>query len=153
MDKEMLDAGNRVIKNIVIHCSASQIKSDIGVKEIRKMHTDKGWSDIGYHFVIRLDGTLEVGRPLSRSGAHVRGYNKNSIGICIVGGIDSKGKPQDNKTVEQEETLALLLSALNWDHPDADIKGHRDFPGVNKACPCFDVHQWLTDKGFYLSNI
>ena len=81
---------SRDISLLVIHCSATPVTMDIGVKEIREWHTSdpRNWSDIGYHYVIRLDGTLERARPLYKSGAHARGYNSNSIGICIVGGVD-----------------------------------------------------------------
>jgi len=115
---------------------------DIGRKEIDRWHREKGWLMIGYHFVIRRDGTLETGRPLNRSGAHTKGHNAHSIGICMVGGIDDEGEAENNFTTPQFKTLDELLYSLLQDHPAAEIKGHRDFPGVAKACPSFDVREW-----------
>ncbi len=127
---------------IVVHCSATKVSADIGAKEIKQWHIDKGWSDIGYHFVIRRNGTLETGRPIENVGAHVAGYNHNSIGICLVGGIDSKGHAQANFTNAQYSRLRELLKTLLSKYPTAIINGHRDFPGVSKDCPCFDVADW-----------
>lgn len=133
----------RTTDYIVVHCSASPPKVDVGAKEIRQWHRAKGWVDIGYHKVIRRDGRVEDGRPIDVVGAHVENHNSNSVGICLVGGIDDKGRPEDNFTRSQFHSLALLLTELRTKYPNAEILGHRDFPGVKKACPSFDVRSWL----------
>ena len=128
---------------IAIHCSASQPKADIGAAEIDKMHRAKGWLKIGYHFVIRRNGQLEEGRQRDEPGAHVQGYNHNSVGICMIGGIDAAGKPENNFTEAQWATLAQLVKTLQSLYPKAVVQGHRDFPNVHKACPSFDVKEWV----------
>jgi N-acetylmuramoyl-L-alanine amidase len=103
-----------------------------------------GWSDIGYHAVIRRDGRIEYGRPPGSMGAHVAGENAGNLGICLVGGITDGGKPKNNFTVEQFASLRWLI--IEWigvyGIQDTQIRGHCDFEGVLKACPCFDVRQW-----------
>ena len=147
----------RNIKYIVIHCSATKANidanvtlpgEDIGAKEIRRWHVvDRGYSDIGYHFVIRRDGTVETGRPLARIGAHVLNYNANSIGICLVGGLDESGKAENNFEPLQWESLKKLVADLKKRFPKAVIQGHRDFPRVAKECPCFDARAWARAEG------
>ena len=123
-----------------MHCSATKPSQDIGAAEIRRWHVeDNGWSDIGYHQVIRRNGAIELGRDLKVSGAHVVGYNKLSVGVCLVGGVNADGAPENNFTPEQFDSLRLTLDYWKRIYPDARVMGHRDFPGVNKACPCFDV--------------
>lgn len=129
------------VKYLVVHCSATPADRDIGVKELDRMHRERGFVCIGYHKVIRRDGTVEDGRPLTQRGAHVEDWNHCSIGICLVGGVDSKLKPEANFTEAQFESLRKLL--LDLPFPDAVIQGHRDFPNVSKACPSFDVKHWL----------
>lgn len=129
---------------LVVHCSATNTKQDIGKEDIDKWHRKRKMLGIGYHYVIRRDGVLEEGREHTLMGAHVRGHNENSIGICLVGGVDEKGKPEQNYEAAQYETLKSLLKYLKFQHPDAIIQGHRDFPGVAKACPCFDVKEWVS---------
>lgn len=146
---------------LVVHTSASRPDMDIGVKEIRKLHMQNGWSDVGYHYIIRRDGTVEKGRTDTTPGAHARGYNLYSLGICLVGGVEIgegptptaeewyenystiRPKPENNYTPAQFVSLRKILDDLLVAHPDADILGHRDLPGVNKACPCFDVREWI----------
>lgn len=129
---------------IVVHCSATKPSQDIGASEIRKWHVEEnGWSDIGYHEVIRRSGAIELGRPLHVSGAHVKGYNARSVGCCLVGGVGIDGTPEDNFTDEQFKSLRITLDYWKRIYPDATIQGHRDFPGVSKACPSFDVGAWL----------
>ena len=132
----------RRIDYIAVHCAATKASMDIGASDIRRWHKDRGWSDIGYHYVIRRDGTLEEGRPLERAGTHGKNFNNNSIGICMVGGLDKSGEPENNFTDDQFTTLRLLLHNLHARFPEAEILGHRDFPRVAKACPCFDVKEW-----------
>ena len=134
---------------LVVHCSATRPSMDIGAREIRQWHKAKGWSDIGYHYVIRRDGRVEKGRPENTIGAHVSGHNANSIGVCLVGGVSDKDytKAENNFTKEQFESLKSLLKTLSEKYPKATILGHRDFPKVAKACPSFDVRPWATKFG------
>lgn len=116
---------------------------NIDAAVIDRWHREKGWRRIGYHYVIRRNGALEVGRPLDQVGAHVLGFNSESIGVCLVGGVDADGQPADNFTSAQYRRLrALLTQVLIPKFPGAIVQGHRDFPNVNKACPSFDVKSW-----------
>ena len=136
------------VDHIVIHCSATRESQDIGAKEIDLWHRQRGFLKIGYHFVIRRDGTVEHGRSIDEPGAHARGWNHRSIGICLVGGVMPNGRtPEDNFTVAQWASLKDLLGGLRLNWPHADIVGHRDLPGVQKECPCFDVEQWCETHG------
>jgi len=134
----------RQIKGIIIHCSATKPSMDIGVEEITDWHViGNKWSDIGYHYVIKRDGTLEHGRDINKDGAHCKGHNKNTIGICLVGGVNDKGTPQDNFTPPQWDTLESLVEDLvwkDWVNPGCFIKGHNELS--SKACPSFDVQEW-----------
>lgn len=132
---------------LVVHCSATTEKMNIGAKEIDRWHREKGYKCIGYHYVIRRDGTLEIGRPEHEIGAHVQGFNDRSIGICLVGGVDADNPKaaENNFTLDQMNALAALLENLKKRYPDARIVGHRDLPGVKKACPSFDVSEWLQE--------
>lgn len=141
----------RTITDIVVHCTATRAWQDFSADDIRRMHKAQGWSDIGYHYVVRLDGTIENGRDVDIIGAHVEGHNKNSIGVVYVGGLDNQGKAKDTRTENQKNSLLLLLMDLRKLYPKAKISGHRDFsPDKNgdgtispdefiKACPCFDA--------------
>lgn len=128
---------------LVVHCSATNPKADVGKREITQWHLRRGFVTIGYHFVIRRDGTLETGRRESEIGAHVAGHNANSIGICLVGGVDLMGKPEDNFTAAQYETLRVLLGQLKARYAEAKILGHRDLAQDRhcgrRNCPSFDV--------------
>ncbi|PQJ58196.1 lysozyme [Vibrio chagasii] len=121
---------------ITVHCSATPPQQDIGVNDIRRWHKKRGWRDVGYHFVIRRDGKVELGRPLSQTGAHVKGHNKSNIGVCMIGGCDAKQQPDDNFTFSQRKALFGLVAALQeqFSISDKAVKGHKDW-GVNKACP------------------
>lgn len=134
---------------IAIHCSATGEKTDVGAADIDRWHRKQGWACIGYHYVIRRNGTLEVGREEKKIGSHVQGYNSNSIGICMVGGVDANDitKAENNFTPEQFGTLKKLLVELKARYPRAKIQGHRDFPKVKKACPSFSVADWLKANG------
>lgn len=137
----------RQINDLVVHCSATAEGRDFTAADIDRWHRERGWSGIGYHFVIRLDGTVEPGRALHTPGAHVAGHNAKSIGICLIGGIDVKGKSKDTFTPAQMSALASLLKDLRSRYPATRILGHRDYPGVAKDCPCFDVRSWCTAQG------
>lgn len=140
-------------KFIVVHCAATQNKQVYDWKTIDQMHRQKGWTGIGYHYVIRTDGTIETGRPREALGAHVSGYNDVSLGICLIGGVDSKGRSIDNFTREQKESLRLLIDWLKSFYPDAEVLGHRDFPDVHKDCPCFDVKEWYGKGAKYIRYV
>lgn len=146
------------IDAIVCHCSATRAGQDIGKSEITQMHLQRGFRTIGYNFVVRLDGTVEVGRSLTIDGAHCNSkgfsgvsYNKHSIGICYVGGVDEYGKAADTRTPEQKKALRELIAKLVKEYPIKEILGHRDTsPDLNgdgvvepyewtKMCPCFDA--------------
>jgi len=135
------------VRFLVVHCSATPPGMDIGVDEIRKWHLAKGWSDVGYALVIRRDGTVESGRPLQYQGAHVEGHNHEAIGVCLVGGMDARmARPEDNFTLAQYDSLESVLRLLLQKFPGRTVQGHRDFPGVTKACPSFDVKAWWAAK-------
>lgn len=128
---------------IAVHCAATRPSQDIGRYDIDRWHRSQGFMEIGYHFVIRRSGEIEVGRAQHAAGAHVAGYNERSVAVCLVGGVAEDGKtPQDNFTKDQKLSLLVLLKDLQKQYPKAVIQGHRDFPGVKKACPSFDVRQW-----------
>lgn len=132
----------RDISKIIIHCAATLPTMDIGAEEIRTWHVQRGFSDIGYHYVIRRDGKIEKGRDIGIAGAHARGHNINSIGVCLVGGVDAHNDPCDNFTDKQKRALQKLLSFLTLTFPASEVLGHRDLPNVRKACPSFDVREW-----------
>ena len=139
----------KTIDAIIIHCSATRAGQDLRAKDIDRMHRARGFNQIGYNFVIDLDGTVENGRPLSIDGAHCStkgfsglSYNKHSIGICYEGGLDADGRPADTRTPEQTEQFILLLMRMVKIFPGVRIRGHRDMPGsIPKACPCFDAER------------
>lgn len=119
---------------LVVHCSQTKDNLDIGVEEIRRTHRQKGWMDIGFHRVIRRDGTVEQGRPMNAPGAHARGYNHVSLGYCLVGTRDFTDAQYASLRAELEDQLTQ--------HPDADVVGYGDLPKVNSAVPNFDVTEW-----------
>ena len=129
---------------IVIHASATRPSQDIGAAEITRWHRQAGYTAIGYHFVIRRNGVVEIGRPEGVVGAHTRGFNSNSVGICMVGGVTEANVKvaENNYTPEQFASLKQLVSRLHRNYPRAIVQGHRDFPGVAKACPSFDAKAW-----------
>ena len=141
----------REIKLLVIHCSATRCNVPFTVEQLRQCHLQRGFKDIGYHFYITRDGELHHCRPISEPGAHVRGFNRHSIGICYEGGLDEDGKAADTRTSRQKESLHRLVRELLQRYPDAKVVGHRDLsPDTNyngivdpweriKECPCFEV--------------
>jgi N-acetylmuramoyl-L-alanine amidase len=133
-----LKKSRRTINEIIVHCTATPEGREVSVSEIRQWHKQRGFSDVGYHYVIHLDGTIEPGRDVDLVGAHCTGYNTYSIGVCYVGGMDAQNKnPKDTRTLKQKEALCKLLEFLKVLYPGARIYGHRDF--ANKACPSFDA--------------
>ena len=132
----------RTINELIIHCSATAEGKDFTAADIDRWHRAQGWACIGYHFVIRLDGTVEPGRPIDKAGAHCTGHNANSLGICYIGGLAPDGKtPKDTRTPAQRLSLRLLITILRHIYPGIALHGHRDY--ANKACPCFDVRKEL----------
>lgn len=142
-----------LIEAVFIHCSATRPGQDIGAAEIRRWHTDpaprgNGWADIGYHFVIRRDGTVDLGRDLdgdgnveNEVGAHAYGHNRGTLGICLIGGVDDRGRPDCNFTRHQWAALDRLVFDIVRRHPQARVRGHRDVD-AGKACPTFDAERW-----------
>ncbi len=137
----------RKINRIILHCSATPEGRDVKTETIRSWHLERGWSDIGYHFVIELDGEIVPGRDINRTGSHAKGFNTGSIGICYVGGCDSDMKPKDTKTAKQNEALAAMVIMLQSEYPNAEILGHCDLPNVSKACPSFSVADFVSNLG------
>jgi N-acetylmuramoyl-L-alanine amidase len=141
------EVSRRHTNYIVIHCSATKAKAThVDAKEIDRWHRQKGWLMIGYHYVITRDGTLQKGRDLDAAGAHAAGHNHESIGICLVGGIAEDGTPEDNFTNHQKDVLQALLRELRRLYPTARIVGHYELE-PKKACPSFNVQQWLREVG------
>ena len=128
----------RNITEIIIHCTATPEGRDYTVDDIRRWHKARGFSDVGYHYVIYRNGHIMDGRDVDLIGAHCSGHNTNSIGVCYVGGMDAANKnPKDTRTLAQKATLLSLLMDLRKLYPRARIRSHRDF--ANKACPSFDA--------------
>lgn len=135
----------RKIDKIVIHCSATPKGKYFDVDDIRRWHVEEnGWQDVGYHFIVLLDGTIQLGRPLAVVGAHTSRFNHDSIGICYIGG-GTKGSEEDTRTVEQFKSLFYLLKTLKLIFKEAVILGHRDFPDVTKSCPNFNAMEEYKD--------
>lgn len=132
-----------IIEKIIVHCAASP--GDISAAEIREIHMAKGWRDIGYHFVIRTNGTIETGRPVTEQGAHTYGQNPNSLGICLAGGLS--GKPDYTKA-QWRSLEVLILGLLAKHNKNAGIYGHNDFTN-RKTCPNFDVGYWWSGQELY----
>lgn len=150
-DGIVLKRSKRKITDIVIHCTATRCDRNLTVDDIRRIHKGQGWADIGYHYVITLDGKAHIGRDVDVIGAHVSGHNAHTIGVAYVGGIDKNGAEKDTRNLIQKAELLNLLGDLRRLYPDARICGHRDFsPDKNgngtvepfewiKQCPCFDA--------------
>lgn len=136
----------REIDEIILHCSATREGVDVSAEVIRNWHTTppRNWSDIGYHYVIELDGTVKPGREIYRQGAGVRGHNKTSVHICYVGGLDVSGHPKNTLTQEQKRSIKRLCYALSQvlQRP-LSLTGHREY--AKKACPSFEVSEVFAD--------
>ena len=144
----------RLLNEIIVHCTATRsdwwtgTSAQVKTNEVRNWHTSKGWSDIGYHYLIDRDGTVVSGRPLERTGAHVKGHNTGTIGISLFGGHGGSASDmfEDNFTEEQDAALRKLIADLQKDHPSIHkISGHNEYS--SKACPCFNVRNWLSKGG------
>lgn len=132
----------RKINYIVLHCTATQPEAK--VEAIQRFWREQlGWKSPGYHYVIEASGKVHNLQPEDKPSNGVAGYNANSIHISYIGGIDKDGKPKDTRTDEQKQATITLLHQLRGRYPKAVIQGHRDFPNVKKACPSFEVKDWL----------
>ena len=132
---------------------SSATREDLGFTEydLDTCHRRRGFNGPGYHFYIRKDGRIVSTRPIERVGAHARGFNARSIGICYEGGLDREGHPKDTRTPEQKHSMRVLVRTLLTDYPGCEVCGHRDLStDLNgngeiepeewiKACPCFEV--------------
>lgn len=130
-------SSHRAIDKIIIHCTATPEGRDVTAADVDRWHRQRGFRCIGYHFIIRLDGRIEPGRPVAEVGAHCSGHNAGSIGVAYVGGLDAAGNPCDTRTPAQRRALVELINELVKEYPRARVHGHRDFAA--KACPCFDA--------------
>jgi N-acetylmuramoyl-L-alanine amidase len=132
----------RYIDKLIVHCTATPQFKDFDVEDVRDWHVKgNGWSDVGYHWLVKLDGTVQEGRPIERIGSHVRGQNKSSIGIAYVGGMDKDMNEWiDTRTPEQKDAIFNLLMDLKFQFPDAVVYGHNDFTD-KKVCPCFNAKE------------
>ena len=140
LSKLNLSVNKRNIKELIVHCSATPEGKDYSVDTIRQWHLQRGFSDIGYHYVIYRDVSIHIGRDESIIGAHCTGHNTNSIGVCYIGGCASDGKtPKDTRTLQQKESLLSLLKTLKIKYPNAKIYPHYKFAA--KACPSFNAEE------------
>jgi len=132
----------REINMIVVHCSATRCNRSYTVEQLRRDHVVvNGWRDIGYHYYITRDGTIHPCRPIERMGAHAKGYNAHSIGICYEGGLNESGCIADTRTDLQKVAMQQLIIRLHQRFPSIKkVLGHRDLPGVQKSCPCFNAY-------------
>lgn len=127
----------RELKKIILHCTATRAGQQVHVSQIDKWHRDRGFSEIGYHYVIYADGTIATGRDIRKKGAHVKGHNHDSVGVAYVGGLDNNLVPQDTMTMQQELAFLHLVNSLRVVFGDLSVHGHNEFS--NKACPSFEV--------------
>ena len=135
----------RTINEVIIHCSATPEGKEYTVADITRWHKQRGWKTIGYHYVVYLDGSIHEGRDVDVIGAHCKGHNSYSIGVCYIGGCDNSGKKaKDTRTPEQKEGLLQLLKELKALYPKAKVVSHRDYE-KGKACPSFDATNEYAD--------
>ena len=139
VESGLMMSGADAVRFLVIHCSATRCDRDYTAEQLLRDHKARGFRTVGYHFYIRRSGVVTRHRGLLEVGAHARGFNRCSISVCYEGGLDERGKPTDTRTPEQKAALLELLWKLRRLFPAALVVGHRDLPGVKKACPCFDV--------------
>ena len=130
---------------LVVHCSATKPSMDIGLREIKRWHVnDNGWRDVGYHYIIRRNGEVELGRSNRDTGAHAAGYNHKSISLCMVGGMAEDNSAENNFTAQQWTALLDLVKQIKVDYPEADVIGHNEIS--EKECPSFDVQKWKEEN-------
>lgn len=132
----------RKINEIIVHCTATPEGKDFSVADIDRWHRARGFDGIGYHYVVCRDGSVHKGRDVAKSGAHCKGHNAGSIGVCYVGGMTADGKtPKDTRTEAQRAALRALVERLRREHQGASVHGHNEYS--SKACPCFNVQTEL----------
>ncbi|UXN62924.1 N-acetylmuramoyl-L-alanine amidase [Phyllobacterium sp. A18/5-2] len=129
----------RPIKELIWHCTATPEGREVSVATIRQWHKERGWSDIGYHKVVHLDGTVEDGRPEATVGAHTAGHNTGTIGYVYVGGCDAKTNPKDTRTDAQKKAMLALTRQAIAKYGLKKVSGHNQYAA--KACPSFDVRK------------
>lgn len=128
----------RKITEIIVHCTATPEGRAVTAADVDRWHRQRGFDGIGYHYLVYLDGTVAEGRPIERIGAHCKGHNANSIGVCYVGGLATDRKtPKDTRTSGQKDALLQLINRLRTEYPGVKVRGHRDY--ARKDCPCFDA--------------
>lgn len=135
----------RHINKVIIHCAATPEGRKTTLEEVTLWHRKRGFKTIGYHYLIHLNGEISRGRPENEIGAHCKGQNSNSIGICYIGGCDKDFKPKDTRTYEQKHALKIIIEQLIDKYPGVTIHGHNEF--ASKACPSFDVKEWIKEIG------
>ena len=139
-----LKKSRRQIREIIVHCTATPEGRDVTKEEITSWHKQRGFTTIGYHYLVQRNGCIEEGRDVNVSGAHCEGHNSYSIGVCYVGGMTADNKrAKDTRTPQQKLQLINLLKQLKSLYPQARIYGHRDF--AKKDCPCFDARREYSD--------
>lgn len=132
----------RKINEIIVHCTATPEGKDFSVADIDRWHRARGFDGIGYHYVVCRDGSVHKGRDVAKRGAHCKGHNAGSIGVCYVGGMTADGKtPKDTRTEAQRAALRAFVERLRREHPGASVHGHNEYS--SKACPCFNVQTEL----------
>lgn len=136
----------RTYETIVLHCSATPPRLEIDTAIIDKWHRGRGWAQVGYHYVIKRDGTVEIARPVQIPGAHAKGHNAYTVGVCYVGGVNEDNNPEDNITPKQVKAFKKLVGHLRAVFGPMLVTGHCDLPNVAKACPSFDVRKKLGAK-------
>ena len=134
---DALVKSKRSINEIIVHCTATKEGRDYTTADIKRWHLERGYSDIGYHYIIYRDGSIHQGRNIDITGAHCKNHNAHSIGICYVGGLDSNSKAKDTRTDAQKEAMLKLITATKKLYPNAVVYGHCNFD--NKDCPCFNL--------------
>lgn len=136
----------RHINKIIIHCSATPASMDVDITDIDRWHKERGFNSAGYHLFIKRNGDVQIGRLFNQVGAHAKGHNSYSIGVCYAGGVDENGKPEDNRTEAQKKALVSIVKTLQNKWKGAEVLGHCDLPNVSKACPSFDVGSKIITK-------
>ena len=134
------------IMYLTIHCAATPRGGDVKAATISQWDIGK-FGQISYHHIVELDGTRVRTLRDDQRGAHVGGANTGNIGICYVGGVEKDNRPADTRTDAQKAALLTLLRTYRGRYPGIIVRGHRDWPGVAKACPSFDVAAWLKEVG------
>lgn len=138
---------HRPINSIILHCTATPASRIVTLQDIRRWHVqERGWEDVGYHFIVDQQGTIIHGRPTNRPGAHCKGHNQTSIGVCYIGGMSEDGREYiDTRTPEQKKALLELVKALMWEFGlrAEHIHCHNEYS--NKACPCFKREDFIKE--------